>query len=281
MDLPAFGFANSGVTCYWNSVLQCFLSLTKVTKFLRNKKLNIIGDNVINVLNNSESPSIKHASILLHRILLNHIKTMGKSYSVMKNGKEITKFGQGQEDANEGFVAFLDAFEMPELDHMFMVRYRSHIYCNECQSNLEMSSPDENVFIKLCNNDFDGDFVKMLKTNKVEIEGYRCTKCSSKEKKIKMSYLTLVSEVIVIVLEKYGSHWAVDIPKTFEIPSIEGPTHKYNLVALTEHTGSTTSGHYWAKCLRKDGPYTLNDTSITKSDLNSTPNTYLAWFECV
>jgi len=47
----------------------------------------------------------------------------------------------------------------------------------------------------------------------------------------------------------------------------------YKLVGQIEQSGSTTGGHYWARCLRNGEVYIINDTSVRKSRFECTPET--------
>jgi ubiquitin C-terminal hydrolase len=58
---------------------------------------------------------------------------------------------------------------------------------------------------------------------------------------------------------------------------------KYNLVAVVQHYGGRSGGHYTATCLRDDGtgavaPYLMNDSSATKGHFGTTPNDYLLFY---
>jgi ubiquitin C-terminal hydrolase len=89
----------------------------------------------------------------------------------------------------------------------------------------------------------------------------------------------MIPEIIVCSFNIYARNGVARTPRyfplTLEFPATSGGTMMYKLVGQIEHSGSLAGGHYWARGLRKNGVFRLNDTSTAPSTFETTSGTYI------
>ena len=275
--LEPFGLQNTGVICYFNSMLQCFLSCTSVVEtFVCDPELqtrNALCTAVYRLIEGARAGSD----------VSNMSPTIWNEF--MKRLKPKHRFGRGQEDTNEGFLLFLDALGAPEIERIFEHRYRHVILCTKCDTKHQVVG-DEGVFIEFSRDEikqYGGDIQAMVIRQTPEIDdAYRCKSCNMTGEKRKVTRLTMAPEVLIVLLKKYNGKWTVDAPETMEIPRGNGEYLKYRLVALNEHSGTANGGHYWANAVRSGGRvWNLNDTGVSAGTLKSGTTTYMLWYHVI
>lgn len=274
--LPAFGLTNSGAICYFNTMLQCFLSQTSVILTFENEKVhnkNPLCKSIWTLIKCARNKSACEAQSLI----VNH------TFKFQLAKKNIsTSLGNGMEDAHEGFIKFLEALDVPEIEDLFEHRYLITIMC-PCGAKHDVPDNNTNVFITVNKDEtlLDTMLSKYSETDK----DYKCDSCKKRGVNIRKDKYVFTPEIIIAHFAKYKcdknkpeyNRFKADVPNKFTIPGTNGDIN-YKLTALSEHSGDLTGGHYWAKCLRKDGTCVLNDSSIISGDLIGTENTYMAWY---
>ena len=111
-----------------------------------------------------------------------------------------------------------------------------------------------------------------------KISDFKCAGCQSIQTAIQVSQLRMLPEIIVITFNLYHqtTRHARYFPTTMSFPSVgEYKQLHYHIVGQVEHSGTLNSGHYWARCRRADGIFTLNDSNVSPSEFMPTPNTYM------
>lgn len=286
----AFGMINTGVSCHFNTMLQCFISCSSIVELF--KKISSLQTrnelcaslwNLISTFHNSNTDSTNAA------------------YQVWKTFQRIAPgFAFGQQDANEGFLLFLDKLNAPEIEELFKVRWRVYTKCFKC-NHISINAVDENSFI---------EYTEPINKNLIQtakVSDFKCQGCGDKEsQKIQIKRLTMVSEIIVLIsptssfarsggyTKRSGS--CIDeqkipaLPYTFDIKSNESNDFIYKIIAKSEHSGTRTGGHYWAVCERNNGhnvsidntvsigEYELNDLTVRSGSILPSSDTYMAWY---
>ena len=276
-SIRPFGFANTGVICYFNAMLQSFLSCTSVVETIRNMPrvdrennplVNLIGQLIDSALNTRDD--VAHFSPRIFAELMQQLRVQKKQYG---------RFGSGQEDSGEGFTIFLDALRLPVIERLFEHRYRHHITCGLCNYTHQIEA-DESIFIEITEQQSHNIERAIWNFDSAIDDNYKCTKCGCKGAKTKHTSMTMVPEILVLLFIKFEKKWLLDAPRELHVPSRSGPMFNYKLTSLVEHDGTATSGHYWAKCRRAGSRFAvLNDTSVTPlGALESSPKTYMAWY---
>jgi ubiquitin C-terminal hydrolase len=268
------GFQNSGVICWFNSMLQTILTCTSVSKVFYENKNDIQTRNKLcqEFWNLIQEPSPEKSQTVLRAFMM-QLHTKGHNVREM--------FGRGQEDANEGLLKFIDALEAPEIEYLFEHTYSSYIYCKECKFRKTITEKDVNICVE-----FDPS-IKMVTTQNVlnqtsEIKDYKCDRCQETNTSVMLKRLYATPEILILIFKKYVGKTMVECPPEFQIPSMD-PTkpYTYKLIGVNEHSGGQGGGHYWAVAKRRDGYYRLNDMSATKisdTGMSATPETYMAWY---
>lgn len=286
--LPPFGLVNTGVICYFNSMLQCLLSCTSIIeKFAtspelqqRNELCIALWETIVMAKQNPES--VEKMSVMVFKAL---ITTMRKS------GKTFKNFGSGQEDVNEGLTVFIDELNSPEIQQLFEHRYRTTLTCkcgykhklaanNIVSGDISICATFHLEELKKVNGNLQQLIIKQTRDDR---DGFACVQCKDRGPKAETVRLSMTPEILVITLKKYDNKWSIDVPDTISIPSTNVEPYVYKLVALSDHSGGQAGGHYWANAIRQDNKaYTLNDTSVTDIEqLKATKASYMIWYHIV
>lgn len=289
------GLQNTGVICYFNSMLQCLLSCTSFVQLFRtNEEINSRNElckrlyELMQYDGEQPYPSAQVWMAFIQQLRLR--KMLPPQFS-------------GQNDVQESLTLFLDCLNSPEIDTLFESRYSHSIYCLECKRSTSYKilnegteretredRIDENFFIALQKSEIGEDFVRGLRTQIKPLgdDDLKCTLCTKRGKKFERKELIMVPEIIIVVFKKYINvkengrwttkyqNWTAEFPDTFSIGSFN-----YRLIAQNEHSGSMGSGHYWAKIRRAGKTLEANDTQLRNSEMGPTSNTYMAWYHII
>lgn len=292
LELPAFGLRNSGAICYFNSMLQCFLSCTSVLKVFDSTGIrtrNQLCAEVWTAITRArEGVDASDMSIRIWDAFREQMREKGIR----------TTIGSGMEDAHEGFVKFLEAFDAPELEMLFENRYKTVVQCGRCGdcrallNDKNKPQIDTRVFCKLALEDFlkaDVETLILQRDDETDAD-YRCSACNEKNVHSRIERLVFTPEVIILLFEKWEQcagakkatykRWAADAPDVITIPGQRSEI-RYRRVAMSEHGGDTDGGHYWAHARRRDGGYRLDDTRVSAAEAMPTMSTYMAWYHVV
>ena len=185
-----------------------------------------------------------------------------------------------QEDIHEGLTLFLDMIG-GGVDKLFHIRYKCTIQCIKCKKlynsgdSKDHQEPPETM-IDLTHHakvlDTQLAVENHIKQTMNVPDGYKCDKCGAKNEpdadgKMKVSVLQIytlcrLSEIITIIFKKYHSKEETFFPQTLSFGTKTGKTQTYKIVAVADHYGTMTGGHYTATALRNK-PVTLhNDRRI-------------------
>lgn len=267
---------NTGVSCYFNAMIQSLGSLSSFVAWLKDNKDRhpeelwttlctlLIRDNN---LPTSQLPILD--TIYLHQALVKKRSGSGSNISINR-----------QEDIQEGLLLLLDSLS-PEADKVFRLWYLEEITC-VCGHREQRVAFETVVAIELDTNPTTPEqFADVLKSFSEYREGHRCDKCSrtnGSQKFLKFTR-TLIqsSEVIVVYYKKYASKqqrfFPVDLDLEFKDYLGRPKRHSYQIVAQVEHRGTMRGGHYWARVKRPKPPgYQARRTQMLKERLEKEPN---------
>lgn len=157
---------------------------------------------------------------------------------------------------------------------------KKELMCQECQPNFVYLLPSnyKTLLCEVC------AVVYNILQTKNPFYDLICKDCKSiyNEKKTTATInyrLTKVSPVMIILFNKYQGKYLFPYPDKFTIGKETKFT--YQVVAQIEHSGGMEGGHYWAIASRKNGTFTLNDSSASPGSLSPTESSYLVFYHLV
>lgn len=296
----AFGFHNTAAICWMNSLLQFLLGLPAFNKVLMEEEDNLASNNlaieVIKLLktilpneptSGSSSNNNQHTLIDPKSDSIDPMTLAPASSKILVEflrrlkAKNINlKLGMSEECANEGFVWFLDMLGSKRLEQLFLSRYDVSFTCPGCGKE-SFKVIDKLFQIEIFTKvriDTEATFVDWLKVHPEEGDCYKCELCGHVVGKFnKMRKLTRMSEIIVIVFNKFYEKTRRWFPKSISFRQSKGrPDLVYKLVGKVEHSGTMNGGHYWAQSLRDGSWICLNDNAMPSiGNPEPTPETYM------
>jgi ubiquitin C-terminal hydrolase len=299
------GIPNYGATCYFNSIMQCILSLTSIHEFLQPEEIKPEVKPLTLLKNHDELQSKSSNPIYLKQLFKNIYDNSLKSTDISYHCRQLldliifhsklksnnVKLDWGQQDAHEGLELILELFP-PSIKKLFEHRYIKQIYCPKCKKFVSQKRELETIFIlqpvlPMVNKEVMPLNEFIIKQDE-EINDYSCPNfhCKSKCKKTRVSVLSMVPEILVFVIKKYLSSSNIAFPLRLTFLAKGGSKNLvYQLVAQSEHSGNMDGGHYWAICLRREGNNlkfkNLNDSSVSNAIAGPTPNSYMIFYHYI
>lgn len=294
LNIPyGYGLVNNSYFCYFNSLIQALTSSIYFNNLLSkdNSQFNSLLKQLFSEISNLNSNSQRTYNIFtvgnLSYELINKLR---------KNGNK--NFGNGQEDICEALHLLIEQMDKESLiknevqkennySSLFQCRYAEMLICSSCKKRRKVLEgeryyKEDNIFIRITPDQFeklDKDFLNHLCTKCEKIQDLYCETCKKNTNATKFSFLTRLSEILVICFDKFFFKKKINIPLSFAIEGIEKPM-KYNLVAIVDHFGNTVGGHYISQTIRKNGIFLNDDSSIKKMDkFNINENNYLVLYE--
>lgn len=287
-SVEAFGLVNFGATCWFNAITQAILSIPAL--------FETIGD-----IDNSNEFITAFCDLY---DLTDKIRDPGALYrELMRYGRGVgtginLRFGNGQEDAYEGFISMITAFNNTKIESLFKHRYKKLLRCIQCE-NTSITTHESNVFI-IHRDDFPHekitDLSEYLLKHVNKIADFHCDKCNT-HGALQLEVLCRIPAVLIVVDQtKYLNHDSlIEWPKSVVVPVLNHEKLTYKIVATVEHSGSLSGGHYWTNAIRghvdvdkflRDDYATnatmLNDTSVTPLPrLGITNTTYMVIYHVV
>jgi len=260
----ALGSHNTGAICWLNSLMQSLLSCPSFTKQVLESQNDLEKTEVGMALYNVVSCAMyKHDRFAV--TISNLQKKMVKS---------LLKFGVGQECATEGLVHLIDLISTEAISKLFTYRVRCYSFCESCK-DLQKHGIDYGITLNLFHITHpitnDTEFIQNLKYHNSKTD----IKCKCGYLLTRRYYLTMVPPILVIVFNKFNNGTGQYIPTSVSLNGTENRILEYTQVAQIEHHGTMHGGHYFAKCLRSDGVYLLNDSSVSPDKFSPTNNTYI------
>jgi hypothetical protein len=205
--------------------------------------------------------------------------------------KKLTLNITDQEGVANGLTVFLDSLNDDRVYTVFNTKYEGRIYCTFCHKMVSSMS-DMACIINVHSQkkiETEQDLVNYIMKHPTLAEDYKCELCGNKMIQTNRVYnLRLLRDVIILLFDRFHSANNRWFPPELRFVSRFNTVLTYKLVGQSEHSGSldkktyNSSGHWWAKCLRRDGnAYTLNDSSVSPGKLEPTPNTHLVAYHIV
>lgn len=272
------GLNNKGTTCWFNSMIQIFLSIPSLTKdLLENEpifKENAFIVAYINLLKTAkDNASVDKLTNAAYNV-----------YNVFTNTAAVKKtaFGSRQECADEGFTLFMACFQDKVIEDLFTVAYECVLHCTTCNINTSITR-DITLKIDIKHNykfESQEDFCNYLRVHGEPCDEYTCDICHTRiVNACRISKLKMIREMIVITLGKWEKKTMIWFPETLTFPNVHGGSFSYKLIGCIIHRGTASSGHYWANVLRNGVWYNINDSVVNRLDkITPSEETYMLFY---
>ena len=172
-----------------------------------------------------------------------------------------------QQDAHEGLMLLIDALG-DDIKKVFSIKHntKSKCTCGFRNSNKGVSE----IFIDYyCNSSC---FNPIFFHQQFLPNDYKCDSCKKLSTTRMSKRLYSISDIIIVTFKKSINQSQISFPTEI----ILSPTLRFELVAQIEHFGTTNGGHYIARARRPTGIYLFNDSFVTESTFQPTPNTLYA-----
>jgi ubiquitin C-terminal hydrolase len=259
----AFGLVNNGASCWFNSLVQALISVPEF--------IEIVSD--VSYLMQDGSLLAEFGKFL-RAAGMRPIENVSPILRVLSDS--VGNFGRRQEDAHEGFHLLLDKMGSPMVEKIFESLWRVDLYCDSCKALVSRPDDFEKMIQVIMERDFilvepDGDaFERFLSGHMTFLEGYKCPKCETVGKAMRIARLVKPPCVLVISFNKYMGKWMnpayglhIDVkymprPKVTEVAG-------YELRAVIRHYGSMYGGHYNATGMRAAEPIGFDDAVVDMS----------------
>lgn len=257
-----YGFNNTGVICYWNSLMQCLLSCTSIAEYLKSTAITSLTQQYIKAAEEKD-PNI--SAIILNNVI-----------SLLRQ-----RFGGSQESASEGYI--LLASLLP-INYLITHRHLRTIKCGACDKVGDILK-ETSIHFEMFGSEAESiknteDFVRFIKNRRIPVSDYKCEYCGACSKNsIQYEKLEMLPEIIVLIYNKYSPEAkskTLFIPAEFTISKLH-----YTQVGQIRHSGNLNSGHYWAVIKRNNKIYVANDNNISGGivgDLTPDPQTYMVFY---
>lgn len=282
-DVPVhFGLNNTGVICWFNSLMQALMSCSAVNRFLIDNKSVFANNQFISeyiatleiVLDESNKSSVNFAARSAY--------LFGAFLDMARGQSRLQQFASNQQCGHEAFTMFMDVIGNG-ISSLFETTYQYFIVCESCRK-ISSKTHDKSLIIHLFDPSFKPttaeEFAKYVRHHPSEHDEFECV-CGHKMNDFKrIEVLYNVSSVLVFALNKFHEKKMVWFPKEFTIPG-RGCELRYRLVAQIQHSGGMHGGHYWATSLRRGKTMTTNDTSVYPEQLDPRPESYLLFYHIV
>jgi ubiquitin C-terminal hydrolase len=287
INVPIFGMANMGNTCYFNSLLQCIFSCTylmayiidelkpknEVQRYFKNTFLELI-----ELFNNEDRETFNQVVVAFSAKLLSLLLQNKPNFNI-----------HDQQSCSEFFLILIEELGV---QHFFKIKHDIVIECDNCK-NIS-TKQDENYHFEMFCDSMQQEqkqinvSIDQFITTTYFVDDYRCDHCKHRGKAKYTSKASTISQYLVILLNKYFFKNLVVYPSTFKLPvrqSKEEPESKvcvWRNIAQVEHNGNLASGHYTALCNRLNKVFSFDDmrTSMAPIDkLVPTKYTYMVFYE--
>lgn len=265
--LPPVGSPNLGATCWCNSCMQALLSIPSIGQTLATYRHEFRGNSLAEFWAGMTAPVG-----LLRPVQPDNAGEKFLAAMTTRAARVGRAIGLGNEQhcADEALVIFVELMAHPAIEQLFEIIYEMSIECTACHR--VSKTRDTRYRVQLYTPaDLTGTFEKWLIAHSSICASYRCESCGVVSRDVpRVERLRRVSEVLVVTLGQFQRKEKFECPHVLEIPG-KGRKMVYKLVAIVEHSGTASGGHYWAKCLRPetnrgetvDRWYDINDQVVT------------------
>jgi ubiquitin C-terminal hydrolase len=306
---PPVGRNNPGVYCFFNALMSalhsCPVFIKRMAEAAQNSESHSFCRSFTQEYN--QVKDFAPREIIKSSNLVDHLMNGLKNSEATKDTDYYRRIQQS--DPIEGLELMLAMLEgkNPEIRNIFQYRYARSIKCMKCGQVCLYNKYRERIHrmfkihpVDDPNASNDDIFISNLEMYIDKIEDMSCPICNGWIKKageidnvtrdtknaikttgITKDKLSVIPEVIGIQI---NHRWDIitnkNVKKNQYFPMElkfkkvgEDAFLHYKLIAQIEQSGTSRGGHYWTRCLRSDGVYLIDDSTVRKSKFEHTSET--------
>lgn len=279
------GMLNTGVMCYFNSLVQLIGSCPSVVKYIVNTgHTNAFLQRLSTMFTDWLSGDGTNVGFV-------DTNLFSEAVSMIRNIHGCEHYGGDQEDVGELFHRLVDLCGDDKLESLFKNRVRCDLFCLKCREMKQVQYDDMLMYsvtpdhinelaIKPASSSTPLHPLNVFIRNNYSRCDVVCEHCGGEC--IKTSRLVNVASVIIVCFNKFYQKIACDYPQELSFENRQAHTcHHYKLVASVLHYGSQNFGHYICRCLRREGIVEVNDQHVRESTLEPDASSYLLAYHFV
>lgn len=260
LHLDPSGLKNKGNTCFFNSSIQCLLSLPKVVRYF---------------LENSFDSSKQPFCIAFQNFIFDYKnnKILDPTEFLSKIRGKIKLFDGKQQDAHAFLESFitrlsdeLDSLETTKSTNIIKkslaITLEDHVKCQNCAFiSITSTTPlIQYLFIK----ESVQKSVNYFTDNDEWVDEdlpWKCTKCGSKTTCSISHSIKSTSDYFIVYLNRFQSPTHKNNTQILLEQKININDSVFELIGMTCHSGVLSGGHYFAFC-KRDKWVELNDSLV-------------------
>lgn len=272
-----FGFQNTGSICWGNALIQFLLGMSSINETLLSCENSLANNPFATeyikllklVLPNNGS--FKSDDVDTDILSLFSKKILTALIACMNTKQLKLNMGGDQECADEAFTIFIDMLGCPEVENVLTSVYELSTKCPVC-NKLSSINRDTSYRIEM-------NKIPEIKTQeqfqswlivhaqKLDYYNFPCghivhsANQSVNQSVIRQERLKRLSEIVVIIFNKFYGKYIQWFPQTLKFQSLNNSYLNYKLIGKIEHAGTQSGGHYWTQSLREEWTQ-LNDNEI-------------------
>lgn len=278
----AEGFINTGVICWFNSMVQFMLGMPSLNKVLIDNSDDFESNKFAKAYISMVRPALRgfcpmfeHHSSYLFKLLMEKLTADGRQDIL----------GYGQECADEAFTAIVDLmFNHPKVHELFRIHYNVSVSCTLCGHENRIPTDRQFRIDLFTNADMDTPtrFCEYIRSHVSDCEQYRCDRCNGvSPRAIRTEKLGRLGEIVVITLDKFQEKTPRYFPNELAFNKIGGGMLRYRLIGKIDHAGNRFGGHYWAHSVRGGEWKKINDKSVSTGGPECEPETFMVAYHMI
>lgn len=278
--IPSKGLLNLGNTCFFNSVMQCVLSLDKFVRFFEKTQFG------------EKQPISRAVQNFIKQYRETRESVVDPSTFIHNISSEIRLFNGTQQDAH-AFLEWMlskvftenqkDKDKPSEIEKMFSMEHKNTITCKECLHKEERVSLSCIQWLFIHNtveesiNAYEG--IEDIVDNSAQ---WTCSNCKEKVVTGIKHKITKCSNYVILHLNRFLDVKNKNTNRIFIDEMVEIAGETYKICGIVCHSGSLNFGHYFAYAQR-NGEKTgnkFNDTAVSKGSLQmDSSGPYILFYE--
>ncbi|AFN83286.1 ubiquitin carboxyl terminal hydrolase [Encephalitozoon romaleae SJ-2008] len=286
-NLPPKGLKNKGNTCFFNSAMQCILSISELNAFYRDTLLpkeKVISNALKQFISGYENSPQSYDP----RNLISVLSTKMKLFNGMQQDShefliQFIDLLYTEFDWNKDMFTSMDEFEEARRKNLIaktlLSMDRQVLICERCKHSSTTIVINSTILIEPYTSVQEGidryyEEVILEKEN-----GWKCDRCGKGMGAIKRMENLIHPEVLTVHISRFHPRGSKDTASVDVNTTLFFNNRKYNLFGVVCHTGTLSGGHYFAEAKRSGTWNVYNDEQVTKGfQTYSGSHPYLAFY---